>query len=353
MFTTRNTTEEFVGRCNPSGSPGYSGSSYTPNGVMRSPLAEVCWFLRAGTLYRRVLLIRPQIGPGSYYYYNYDLSMHQEGGGYDYLLGPSGIQPNLTPSTHAPAANVPIALCYPNTLGNLTKREYRYAHQPLAFPHDMRFWNNPQNTSGPNPNGTVASRPGIGLPSMWETGYQCWPFPYFGPKTRYDPQYTQYMQAPPPNGVKVPTSTASPPQILVIPTTSTTGNLVYNGALASYGGGYSGWTSNYFTGYSNTPGGLNTGYINLSGNSTMRYDDVLMNHVLSFDVKVWDPRLRSSRCRPPRPGTGPENGHRAGRCAIRVRAEQLHRQADPGESDRATGQLGILCRPQLYAVVQQ
>lgn len=115
MFTTRSVTgRPFVGRL--------------AGGVLQSDVAEVAWFVRGRTLYRRQLLVAasaPVAGfsPQGFYAYN-DLSVRRLGN------------------------NTLVA----NTLGDLTRRECRFAHDvrngllPLpvvaggSFPFDVRGW---------------------------------------------------------------------------------------------------------------------------------------------------------------------------------------------------------------------
>lgn len=102
MFTTRSTGRPFVGRC-----------ASTPSGTIQSDIAEVAWFVRGRTLYRRVLLVAPSAtlpNNTNNYYTNYDISAHLQ-------------------------STVPIA----NTLGDLTRRECRFAH-PGNFPFDACEW---------------------------------------------------------------------------------------------------------------------------------------------------------------------------------------------------------------------
>jgi type II secretory pathway component PulJ len=112
MFTTRSQGRPFLGRCAVTGE------------TIESDVAEVAWFLRGRTLYRRVMLVAPGVDlsstlpPG--FFANNDLSVRPE-------FDPSG----------RPAAVVA------NTLGDLTKRECRYAHRLLGnigFPFDARIW---------------------------------------------------------------------------------------------------------------------------------------------------------------------------------------------------------------------
>jgi prepilin-type N-terminal cleavage/methylation domain-containing protein len=109
MFTTRSTAQPFVGRC--------AGST---SGTIQSYVAEVAWFLRGRTLHRRVLLVvtpapavQSQIGASPIgFYANNDISVHVQNGNLVF-----------------------------NTLADLTKREYRFAH-PLdqGFPFDAARW---------------------------------------------------------------------------------------------------------------------------------------------------------------------------------------------------------------------
>lgn len=104
MFTTRSADRPFVGR--------YAGSA---DGMIRSDLAEVAWFVRGNTLYRRVLLIAPgaNVPPGGAqgFYAGNDISVRLVGGR---LLA--------------------------NSLTDLTKREFRFAHDFRAWPYDARGW---------------------------------------------------------------------------------------------------------------------------------------------------------------------------------------------------------------------
>ena len=103
MFTTRSTGRPFVGRhYNP----------VTANiEAIQSDVAEVAWFVRGHTLYRRVLLVAPAVPlatqPGHSFYDGNDLSV------------------SIRPLT---AAGVLVA----NTLGDLTRRENRFAHCSVA-----------------------------------------------------------------------------------------------------------------------------------------------------------------------------------------------------------------------------
>jgi type II secretory pathway pseudopilin PulG len=185
--------------------------------ITQSPQAEICYFVRGGTLYRRVLLVLPSAGENGVidptvflwsqypnyvglsalpqpiwdisFYDKFDVSAHQEGGSFD-LTNSSG-------STTSPMLKA-------NTLGDLTLRQNRYGHQPWVYPFDARFWDARYWTNSPAPGTTPpANIPGgfLGLPTLREctaytgtppggtppagttgqNGVARWPFPIFDP----------------------------------------------------------------------------------------------------------------------------------------------------------------------------
>lgn len=106
MFTTRSTGEPFVGWLNQNPSNASSATYIT------SMVAEVAWFVRGRTLYRRQLLVAPRLANiwgtsnSAGFYRNNDVSVRLEAG-------------RITA----------------NSLGDLTKPENRFAHQMNAFPY--------------------------------------------------------------------------------------------------------------------------------------------------------------------------------------------------------------------------
>jgi len=180
MFTTRNDSQPFYGRVRLAQSVG-AGTQWVDT-TTTSPYAEVCYFVRGNTLYRRMLLINGALsmsaanaagsgyidpaaltspnGPFKYSFYDkFDISVHQEGGTYDTTGGTQ-----------------PVPMLKANTLGDLTRRENRYGHQPHAFPFDTRFWG------------------ALGLPTLRECTFYTdifnttaagttarWPYPFFDP----------------------------------------------------------------------------------------------------------------------------------------------------------------------------
>ena len=111
MFTTRSSGKPFVGR--------YHDPVTGNNETIQSDVAEVAWFLRGHTLHRRVLLVAPSASninsaSATGFYAGSDISVHPMAGG-------------------TVAAN---------TLGDLTRRECRFAHwwATATPPYDVREW---------------------------------------------------------------------------------------------------------------------------------------------------------------------------------------------------------------------
>ena len=123
MFTTRSLDKPFVGR--------FYDTTQNATVPVQSPVAEVAWFVRGGNLYRRVLLVLPSANVGS--------------------LSPAGFYAENDISVRREGSSV-VA----NTLGDLTKRENRYAHPPGSFPYDASYWG------------------AFGLPTLAETSSGAW-----------------------------------------------------------------------------------------------------------------------------------------------------------------------------------
>jgi len=131
MFTTRSRGEPFVGR--------YGGTA------SESQDAEVAWFIRGRTLYRRVLLVRPDlsVAGATGFFQNNDISVRNEGG-----------------------------TLYANSLGDLTRPENRFAHQnslaaPYPYhPHRIAGW-----ADTGNPTNALAR---LSLPLLQECSDATW-----------------------------------------------------------------------------------------------------------------------------------------------------------------------------------
>ncbi|MEN6450962.1 MAG: prepilin-type N-terminal cleavage/methylation domain-containing protein [Thermoguttaceae bacterium] len=146
MLTTRSTGRPFVGKFN-------------NTSAIQSDVAEVAWFVRGRTLHRRVLLVAPSA--------------------FTTPVAAAGFYTRNDISVHLASASTVV----PNTLGDLTRRECRFAHQKVAttpFPYDIRaLWHwSVTSVSGTFPtlptlnectaNGWIASlnSPATALPSL-------------------------------------------------------------------------------------------------------------------------------------------------------------------------------------------
>ena len=276
MFTTRRSGEPFVGRAD--------ATRWAPSATIQSPVAEVCWFLRGTTLYRRQLLVMPSLQRSlaaalaqikdkdvdkylEDFYEKNDLSVHMEGGPWD-TRADKPVRPTLVL----------------NSLGDLTKREHRYGHQPFAYPHDARFWGV------------------LGLPTLRDCCFGTnsslvWPFP-FVPAGDFEmfedhhdngsPPLQRYVISP----VKAGTSRLPPdrevwhvlyhdPDVAFNPnrpndaaTILPYGRDIWREAIPSLTLREAD-NEYHIAGYGN--------------DSTRISDDIIMTNVISFDVEVWDP----------------------------------------------------------------
>ena len=114
MFTVKTKGEPYIGLIN--GQPATSDS------------AEIIWFIRGTTLYRRVLLVNPAINvraenPAGFYQ-RYDLSVRKA---WDYESVPVTLPPG-PPYDPADGEHRPVLAA--NSLADLTRPECRFAHQP-------------------------------------------------------------------------------------------------------------------------------------------------------------------------------------------------------------------------------
>jgi prepilin-type N-terminal cleavage/methylation domain-containing protein len=284
MFTTRSTGEPYLGRFY---------DVYGNYNFISSPTAEVAWFARGTTLFRRILLVLPNqdlniIGSTQVPYYFNDVSMHQMGGSYTgraYSIG--------TPNTNNPKL---IA----NSLSDLTNRENRYAHQPLAWPYDARFWNWAEASSGSGASlqgtGVMSTSIGafpnlLGLPTLQESSSSNFPFPLYGPDaptvSRSAAQYVQTLFG----YYILPAGASGYPSNLG----KNSNQSIYPGHWGLYGGTANPdpvimtLNQNGLSRFSQTSsqGQLNAHYS--TGTNPPRFDDVVLTGVVGFDVKIWDP----------------------------------------------------------------
>lgn len=246
MMTVRS-EEPFVGR--------HGGNNY-----LESNYAEVAWFVRGRTLYRRVLLIvapTVTLGAAAGFYANNDVSVRVQGG-------------------------VPVA----NTLGDLTKPENRFAHQPLhkfgplaadiktGFPFHPHF---PIDWDADKYGGILADRTWarLGLPTHRECSFI----------DTTDGTYTWRAGGSPPNSLSslmpLSLSVRSSADLWQTPhywkeLDPETGTLQPNLAVT---------TPDYHYAFL----GEKEGATGLYPTTTRIAEDVVLTNVIGFDVKAWDP----------------------------------------------------------------
>ncbi len=204
MFTTRNVVKPFLGR--------YALNVDTTNPTLQSDVAEVAWFLRGKTLHRRVLLVAPgvsrnpsfaRLSKALFFAYN-DISVRL-------VNGPNGQQ------------------LVPNSLGDLTKRENRFAHPVDTFPFDVRRWGL------------------LGLPTLYECSSQTW--------------MNNWV-----NGTTPPVNPGP-----------TIKQMDY-------------WDSaNIATAFGITSGTASPDQYLAQGTGARLADDIVLTNVIGFDVKAWEP----------------------------------------------------------------
>lgn len=268
MFTTRSDDTPFTGR-------GPSGSTLET----QSNVAEIAWFLRGRTLYRRVLLVDPTYNAtpftdtnndgisdgawafsGQSYYGMCDVSVRQVGNGLSQPYDPSSTE---------------LARLVANSLGDLTKRENRFGHPPMiqstkggswstSWPHDARYWG------------------AMRLPTLRECSAPTWPLPFFAGSPS-----TVWATA----GVVRPAGMPFHPNA----TTFTEQPMVYFPPAERVR--YDAWDEpRQWEGIDVATGGIVTGpaapgqsQAPLLYNGSRFSDDVILTNVVGFDVKVWDP----------------------------------------------------------------
>jgi len=265
MFTTQSTNQPFQGRWY--------------NVTVESRTAEVCWFIRGTTLYRRVLLVDPTLPlpcrstteyeQYSYlsYFQRFDISAHQQAGQLDPEYRNYG--------STAAAYHWLVA----NSLGDLTKPENRYAHVPRnyhapgepsnAFPFDTREW-----TGLGLPNMSETSRDATNPTTVVDTTAQLsfrYPFPLYMDGIPFVESRTVYLD---PMNPTVGTARTLPNDDPNDPIHSATQSTTFDPRLRPLP-------------YNNV--NLTTGDYNSYSGGSRQGEDIILRRVLSFDVKAWDP----------------------------------------------------------------
>ncbi len=298
MFTTRSKDKPFMGRA----------FVRLPNGDIRrqaeSQVAEVAWFVRGRTLYRRVLLVLPD---------------------FDADLATAAPQPALSHNDLASIAGYPAGTRFSfyqfydlsvrrhdngtpddlsddylilNSLGDLTKPENRFAHQSARMESKVTKWDMPF-----HPHVCVIRRPGVlstrltawhwlGLPTLKETTHPGWGVQ---------------------GGTAYPSNAGAPLPMFDL---TIGGNSIMTGS-----GTTAAWMSNPYDlqvnphpfeqqdpqsgslispiDTLNDPAGLNPP-------RTRAEEDVVLENVVGFDVKAWDPEAPVLQY-PKNPGPGGGN----------------------------------------------
>lgn len=214
MFTTRRLEGPFVGR--------FGTTS------IESPVAEIAWFVRGNVLYRRVLLVAPWTAA---------LSLDNDTTPDLNQLGPQSVYDFCDVSVRRDWSS---GAWRPNTLGDLTNRENRFAHQVVAahpFPYEASVWGL------------------LGLPTLEETSHSAW-MNLAG--------WSRLNLLPLPHAALVRTQSSFQTDLWLAPYDWVTrGGLTLpidpvRGILADFQGPRAG-------------------------------EDVVLTNVIGFDVKVWDP----------------------------------------------------------------
>jgi hypothetical protein len=294
LFTTRAKDEPFHGRYHD------PTALWNIDTTIQSQVAEVAWFIRGTTLYRRQLLVRPDLnglnavpqpnnlgGPPFYttptyiqprsFYGMCDLSVRATGA----VSGSLAFDLSPAPPSFSITAN---------SLSDLTSRENRLFHRPMVvnysggtpsnspygWPHDMRGWgifysSTPYGYPNPLLVGSTLTTGRLGLPTLSECSSPFWFLP--GTVDLTNPLAQQVVLGstgtggtpelfdawdnpnPPFNATMSPNS-ASPSTGVVDPLTG---------------------TLSFFPNQQN------------SQLSARLADDIMLTNVLSFDVRVWDP----------------------------------------------------------------
>jgi type II secretory pathway component PulJ len=269
------------------------------NGVSAvSNSAEIIWFVRGRTLYRRVLLIKPEtnvreVNPAGFYAL-YDLSVRKA---WDDDTVPSG-----DPSgQHRPVLAA-------NSLADLTRPECRFAHQP-----DLRAWTRQMNggvitPAGPRP----TPYPQGSLLAKTDGNLRYWnepkPFPFF---------LRPWLGAPYPVDLSTPFKWVPGLGLPILaecsasnwragdalPSENAAGIKINDetwvqmpqlATLVEPNGWYDAWNNEHPWPADNPLTPAVEGVVNSYTGALVEFagsrnDDVILTNVIGFDVKAWDP----------------------------------------------------------------
>jgi prepilin-type N-terminal cleavage/methylation domain-containing protein len=241
MLTTRSNGKPFIGKFN--------------NVAVESNVAEVAWFIRGNTLHRRQLLVAPHLLRTTlateFIAYN-DMAVIPAG--YT-IINPGALSFYSNSDISVRAITVAnVRRVVPNTLADLTRREYRFAHPLSASAYSIRAWSY------------------LGLPTSKET-----------------------------SDVGLVAGIWNPPSsILNIDSGSTTPNVMdefftkrpdlrnppLNGSIAYPSFDY--WSTNTTSRLSDSELIINPTSPPVTLEGAAVADDILLTNVIGFDVKVWD-----------------------------------------------------------------
>ncbi len=280
MFTTRNASRPFLGR--------YVAAVDPTNPTLQSDVAEVAWFLRGKTLHRRVLLVAPGTAQALQQYYQSYYKLYQNPYQFQTFYANNDISAHLvTTYVNGTPVNIPV----PNSLGDLTKRENRFAHPVDAFPFNVRRWGL------------------LGLPTLAE----CTSFSYQGPSQFSWMTFWVNGTTPLPTIASTPPS--SSPFYLTHPPVATKWQ-PQPPASAGIVPPIDMWDSGNIAGAFVLPAGTSPDqYLDQQTQDATRLaDDVILTNVIGFDVKVWEPAANNGAGgyvdlgywgNPPVPSVGP------------------------------------------------
>jgi hypothetical protein len=301
MFTTRKRGEPFTGR--------YYDPVLANDTTVQSQVAEVAWFIRGTTLYRRQLLVRPDLNefypsppaanlttpriiqpanyPAQYAFYGHnDLSVHAAGSYSIPTAPPTHAAFDLSPTP--PTQLLTVA----NSLSDLTNRENRLFHRPLlvlysgipatapsnspyGWPHDARGWgvfySNAPYGYAPGVLGSAMTTGRLGLPTLSECSSQNWFYP----------------------GTVDLVSTVTTGQQILLGANSASGNPE---VFDAWDNPNPPLAATMYLNNASTPidplSGTLSHFLDAPNSSPFPprlADDIVLTNVLSFDVRVWDP----------------------------------------------------------------